>query len=814
MGIILGISQQLHYSFGLAFSYSMKINILSLSFLIACVPVSVFAENVDPSGPYQPTCQSLEQYKVPEWYRDAKFGIFLHWSINSLVPEANDGWYGRQMYMQKGAPWGTAYEYHNKTFGHPSKFGYKDLIPLWKAENFRPDELVALFKQAGARYVVPVACHHDNFDNYASTYQPWNSVNMGPKKDIVGLWRDAILKAGLHFGVSSHSDRSWGWFETSHGSDTEGPLKDVPYDGDLTKADGAGKWWDGYDPQDLYSPSMKLRNDPAQAKALTDAYAQKWFLRTRELVEKYQPDLLYFDGWLPMGDKGLEVTSILYNCRMKEAGTDAVLNIKWNPDRKMCVEDLEKGLSNWIRPNVWQIDASINQNWFIDNLPLALNTDQIIHALVDTVSKNGNFLLNVALHADGTPVDEEKKRLLGVGEWLAVNGEAIYGTRPTHVFGEGPTIIKNWQGVDKSVPPFTTQDIRFTRKDDTLYAIFMGSPKDVAVIGALAKDSAIFSGAISSVRILGCNQQVRWFQDNLGLHIAMPSTPLSPYGFTAKITGLHELERDGVVRPQPDRSILLNCWDAQITGSHLAPQDYEPALTDWDHSDEYPTWTFICPKAGTFDLNVSYSSNNDGAEATVSVADQTFNWKIDKTKSDKDFKQVCVGNVTFPSAGKYTLEVRPKSPGWAAVNLSYVQIKSPVIGCSPDGSLQLSVNSATLHGDHFFLQNQGGRNDIGGWNDSADTLSWDKVGIQRPGKYEVWIEASAADGDTSLTVSTPQGDAKAVIPKTVDWDTFQMVSLGQIEFKDPAVIAISAGPTAGASWKPLNLTQVILKPVQ
>ena len=191
---------------------------------------------------FEPNWDSLKQYDVPDWFRDAKFGIFLHWGVQSVA--ANDGWYARHMYVQEGAPWGRAYEHHLKHFGHPSVVGYKDLIPLWKAEKWDPDSLVRLYREIGARYIVPVAVHHDNFDNYASTWQPWNSVNMGPHKDVVGEWKRAAERQGLRFGVSSHCDRTWDWFLPSHASDVRGPLKGVPYDGNLARADGTGTWWE------------------------------------------------------------------------------------------------------------------------------------------------------------------------------------------------------------------------------------------------------------------------------------------------------------------------------------------------------------------------------------------------------------------------------------------------------------------------------------------------------------------------------------------------------------------------------------------
>ena len=385
--------------------------ILIAIIVVAAVPSSECSTG---EAEFQAGWQSLKHYQCPEWYRNAKFGIFMHWGPCSVPTGGNDGWYGRQMYMQQGTHWGNAYAFHVKTYGHPSQVGYKDIIPLWKAERWDPDELAVFYRKIGARYVVPVAVHHDNFDCYASTYQPWNSVNMGPKRDIIGESRTAVLKAGLRFGVSSHSDRSWGWFQTAHGADTTGPMKGVPYDGGLRAADGVGKWWNGYDPQDLYCPPESDKKGPIVAKAVD----QKWYSRTLELVDKYQPDLLYFDGSMPMGDLGLQIAAHLYNSKLRNGRTDAVVNIKWDPPLQAVVDDQEKGLADGIRPQPWQVDASINSMWFADDLPLEMSAKQIIDALADTVSKNGNLLLNVALAADGT-LSEAQRRAPGGGREVA-----------------------------------------------------------------------------------------------------------------------------------------------------------------------------------------------------------------------------------------------------------------------------------------------------------------------------------------------------------------------------------------------------------
>ena len=394
-------------------------------------------------GPFKPDWDSLKQYQCPDWFRDAKFGIWAHWSAQ-CVPEQGD-WYARRMYV-KGDP---DYRYQCDHYGHPSKVGFKDIDNLWHAEHWDPEKLIGLYKRAGAKYFVALANHHDNFDCYDSKYQPWNSVKIGPKKDIVGTWAKAARDAGLRFGVTVHAARAWNWFEPAQGADKDGPLAGVPYDGKLTKADGKGTWWEGLDPQDLYAQNHAPGQKPDAA------YCTKFYNRTIDLINKYQPDLLYFDDdytntGLPLYDAdptvGLQIAAHYYNSNRQQhdGKLEAVLNAKKvSPDKRGCVVlDIERGGARDLQPQPWQTDTCIG-DWHYERAIAERHgykkSGAVLRTLADIVSKNGNLLLNIPVRGDGTIDDDEVKFLEEMAAWMDVNGEAIFGTRPWAVYGEGPS---------------------------------------------------------------------------------------------------------------------------------------------------------------------------------------------------------------------------------------------------------------------------------------------------------------------------------------------------------------------------------------
>jgi alpha-L-fucosidase len=447
-------------------------------------------------GKFKPNWESLEKYQTPEWFRDAKFGIWAHWGPQ-CEPEQGD-WYARSMYQQynkQGKP-NPDYVYQVEHYGHPSVFGFKDVIPLWKAEHWDPEKLMALYKKAGAKYFMALANHHDNFDTWDSKYQVWNSVNIGPHKDLIAGWEKAARAAGLRFGVSVHAARAWGWNDGTLRSDQDGPKAGVQYDGRLTAADGKGLWWDGLDPQELYAQNHGPHDKPSAY------YMQKFFNRTMDLINKYHPDLLYFDddisGGLPLYNDdptvGLRLAAHFYNSNMKlhDGQLEAVIAAKklTLERRKALTYDIERGGAETILPQPWETDTCIGQ-WHY-NRALAEHhgykkSRDVIRTLADIVSKNGNLMLSVPVRGDGTLDDDELQFLTEMGAWLDVNGEGIYSTRPWTVFGEGPsaqsamseassTTKPGGATPESKATPLGSQDIRFTASKDgkILYAIVLG----------------------------------------------------------------------------------------------------------------------------------------------------------------------------------------------------------------------------------------------------------------------------------------------------------------------------------------------------
>jgi len=518
--------------------------------------VSTTSEPVTP-GKFKPSWDSLKQYQTPDWFRNAKFGI---WAVfgPQCEPEQSD-WYGRNMY-EEGS---RQNKYHVSHYGPPSQFGFKDVINTWKADKFDPEKLVALYKRIGAQYFVAMANHHDNFDLYDSKYQPWNSVKIGPHKDIIGEFAKAARDQNLPFGVSVHAAHAWMWYELAQGADKNGPLAGVPYDGKLTKADGKGLWWDGLDPQDLYeqrhTPSPNFGNassingrwDWGNGVSTPDlAYCERFYNRTINLVHTYKPDFLYFDDdalplW-PVSDAGLKIAADFYNFNMAQHGgkLEAVMLGKQLSveERKCMVWDIERGSANQIEPLPWETDTCIgdwhySRSIYDNNRYKSAKT--VIQTLVDVVSKNGDLLLSIPVRGNGTIDDKEEAVLHDIGAWMEVNKECIVGTRPWKIFGEGPAAEgpagKAANFTEGKGKQFTGADIRFTQNGATLYAIVLGAPGKEITIKALGTDGKLLDKTIRNVALPGSAEKLEWSQNAGALTITAPKNPPNDFAVVFRI---------------------------------------------------------------------------------------------------------------------------------------------------------------------------------------------------------------------------------------------------------------------------------------
>ncbi|MFC6174016.1 alpha-L-fucosidase [Subtercola frigoramans] len=469
-------------------------------------------EEVIARGPFHDSWESLRSYETPLWYRDAKFGIFLHWGVFSVPAFANE-WYSRNMYLEGSAE----FQHHIETYGAQRDFGYKDFIPSFTMENFRPDEWAALFRRAGAQFVVPVAEHHDGFAMYDTGRSRWSAAQMGPERDVFGDLGSAVGQAWMVFGASTH--RAEHWFFMNGGSRFESDVLEPAY-------------------LDFYGPAQREETAP------NERFLEDWLLRCLEVIDLYRPQILYFDWWIetPAFEPYVRMLAAYYYNRAAEWGRGVVINYKWKAFAEgSAVYDIERGSMGGIRPEAWQNDTSVSRSswsWVEDHD--YKNVDDLIAELIDTVSKNGNLMLNVGPKPDGTIAAEEQALLEGVGQWLARNGEAIYGTRPWTIPAEGPTELVVGSFVDAASPEYTSEDMRFTTRSDVtgdyVYATLLTEPGDgVARIRSFGSGLSLLNRPIQEVTVLGTKAPVEWSRSTGSLDVVLPDRHPLPCGPVIKL---------------------------------------------------------------------------------------------------------------------------------------------------------------------------------------------------------------------------------------------------------------------------------------
>ena len=611
-------------------------------------------------GKYAGTMASLTNYSCPEWFRDAKFGIWAHWGPQAVPMEGD--WYARKMY-QEGTP---DYKDHLARYGHPSTNGWKDIIPLWKAENWEPEKLMALYKKAGAKYFVSMGTHHDNFFLWNSPLHQWNAVNYGPHRDVVAGWQKAAQKNGLPFGVSEHLAASFTWFQDAHKADKTGPFAGVPYDG-------------------ANSNNWELYHFPAEKGdtgwcSKNPRWQQQWFNEIKELVDTYHPDLLYSDSPVPFSNEvGLSQIANFYNDSLQHhhGRLTAIYNCK-QPSDGRWVQDYERGVNGGINPHPWQTDTSIG-DWFYNRHWKYQPLIWTVHMLVDITSKNGNLLLNVVLRPDGTLDPEVETMLHELAGWTAVNGEAIYGTRPWLVFGEGEVKAKG--GAFKENFKYSAKDIRFTTKGKTLYAIAMGWPaENKVVIKSLAKMDG--GNQIQRVELLGYRGRLKFTQTAEGLTVELPDKKLSDLTCSLKITGSNlkpapVAPTATVITPDNKNRLVFGAEDATLHGTTLKLEDKggKQCIGYWDNGGESVSWTAQFAQPGKYKVSANVSTIYANANFVIEVGGIALSAVAPNTGAWEKFETCDLGEIEIKSPGQAEVKVRAADPAaWQAINLNSVRL--------------------------------------------------------------------------------------------------------------------------------------------
>jgi len=630
------------------------------------VPTAVSnIHRVAAQGPFQPDWRSLTNYTVPEWYLNAKLGIFIHWGVYS-VPAFGSEHYPRLMYTTNS----PTYKHHVETWRHPSQFGYKDFIPMFRAEKFDPAAWAKLLKQSGAKYVVPVAEHHDGFPMYECSFTRWDASKMGPRRDIIGELATALRREGLVVGASSH--RIEHWFFLHGGTQFHSDVNDPAY-------------------ADFYGPAQSMDTP------LTTAYMDDWLARTCEIVDKYRPQVLWFDWWIeqPAMEPYRKALAAYYYNRAAQWKRGVVINFKnraFPPGA--AVFDLERGQMDRIKPFFWQNDTSLSKvSWgWVTNQQWKTSTS-LIHDLVDLVSKNGCLLLNIGPKPDGTIPEQEQRLLLEMGEWLRVNGKAIYGTRPWQVFGEGPTLVAKGAMADTKRGQFTAEDFRFTQgKDGSLYAIALGWPENGRlVIRSLAEDGAAGSrGKVTNVRLLGSQSGVEWTRTGQGLEVKLPIRKPGDHAFVLQVSGRNlqpapQAIARPVVQASPDGVIVLNATTVELHGTKmdLELRAGQSNISYWEDPAEYVTWLVKFPAARTYHVRGDFSSPHGSTDVSIEAAGQKVTLPTTPTRDWEDYNATQVVRLNITEPAQQVITVRAQSAkNWRAISLRSLTL-SPAIEPRP-----------------------------------------------------------------------------------------------------------------------------------
>lgn len=591
---------------------------------------------------YTPDWESLSTYEIPEWFRDAKFGIFIHWGVYAVPAYINE-WYPRNMY-RKGSKQNV---YHLKTYGTLKEFGYKDFIPKFKAENWNPGVWARIFKESGAKYVVPVAEHHDGFPMYDCSYTKYNAMDMGPKRDLIGELLTECRELGLKAGVSSHRAFNWEFYAQEEEFDTWDPAYEELYWKRRTQ-----RWPD-------------------------EEFIKDWYLRTKELVSKYNPDILWFDFYLDqpeMHNVRYQLAADYYNLS-NDWGKDVVLQYKYDIYHpKVGLLDIERGKLSGIRRSPWQTDTSIGyRGWCYIQNPKYKPVGLLVDDLVDIVSKNGNLLLNIGPKPDGTIPDEDQEILGEIGKWLKLNGEAIYSSRPWIKFGEGPSKTTEGAHQERKNKGGTSKDYRFTTKGNTLYAICMDWPDEDFKINSLGMDlTKEYKISIKDISLLGYNSTLNWEQKADHLEIKRPAEKPCNHAFVFKIQtkGLAK-QLAKYEKKLPEDPEMIYCFPGNSLREGEGYNVRDGKLNQWQ-KDVVLRWNVNVRESGTYKIN-SLQQNQEGEKYILKINNQEF--KNPDKRTGKEFIDLYLGKIYFDKAGDYELTMESSNESQWQGRLQFKQIR-------------------------------------------------------------------------------------------------------------------------------------------
>ena len=618
-------------------------------------------------GPFKGDWDSIAaQFVCPEWFFDAKFGVWAHWSADS-AGEAGD-WYHQTLYREDGA----SYKSHLEKFGHPSKIGYIDVVQTWKAEKFDPDALMAFFKENGARFFFTIGVHMNNFDNWNSKYHRWNAVNMGPHKDIVGLWQAAAKKAGMPFGISEHLASSYRTTQTNKGADTKGPYAGIPYDGNNPEN------------ADLYHPKHRDGKWQFTCSDVPEWWKHAWYRRIYDLVTTYQPDIMDTDDFgLPFPEFSIPLVAHYYNLKAKDKSRprDGLWTCRKASSGKGTVLMTEFGFPSVIRRYAW-IRAECISQWVYNRTDdRDRSGDCQVATLVEIVSKGGNFLLAPEIKPDGTLTALHVKALEELGAWLRLNGEAIYGTRPWRIFGEGPTDMSQKEEFKKLWRPnfrMKDDDIRFTAKGDTLYALCMGGPQQSVLVKSFGTAARLVDGTPSEIRLLGYEGKVEWKQGRDGLNIAIPTARSGRTMMVFAVKGFAPW--DGDLRPDPNDVLVLGANEAKQHGIQLTERDGRDGrvfIYDWRNSNEWISWDkarFFAP--GEYEVSINGGGLRADVPYRLQIGEKELAGKASVTAEWDKGTVFPAGKITIEKAGVYPVALRAGSnENWGEFLLENITLK-------------------------------------------------------------------------------------------------------------------------------------------